>query len=105
MELHETLGITSELLEKIRGIILRYSKINKAVIFGSRARGNYKKTSDIDICIYSREMSPMDINLVEDELRQLNTPLDFDLVHFERISKEALKCNIEKDGVEIYVKG
>ncbi|MCY6355323.1 nucleotidyltransferase family protein [Clostridium sp. ZS2-4] len=105
MELYEKIGITSELLEKIRSIILRYSKIDRAVIFGSRARGNYKKTSDIDICIYGREMNCMDINLMEDELRQLNTPLDFDVVYFENISKEALKCNIEKDGVEIYVKG
>lgn len=105
MELYEKIGITSELLEKIRSIILRYSKIDRAVIFGSRARGNYKKTSDIDICIYGREMSCMDINLMEDKLRQLNTPLDFDVVYFENISKEVLKRNIEEDGVEIYVKG
>ncbi|MCY6356191.1 hypothetical protein [Clostridium sp. ZS2-4] len=51
------------------------------------------------------EMSCMDINLIEDELRQLNTPLDFDMVYFENISKGVLKRNIEKDGVEIYVKG
>lgn len=104
MELYEKIGITSELLQKIRCIMSGYSKIDRVVIFGSRARGEYKKISDIDICIYGSEMSSMDINLVEDELKQLNTPLDFDIVHFERISKEALKCNIEREGVQIYVK-
>ncbi|ENK1244263.1 nucleotidyltransferase domain-containing protein [Clostridium botulinum] len=104
MKDHNKMGISLQLFEEIRNSILKNPKINKAVIFGSRARGDYKKTSDIDICIYGKDIQNMDINLLEDSLNEINTPLDFDIVYFDKISKEALKINIEKDGILIYVK-
>lgn len=104
MAIYKKMGINLKLLEEIKSILVKNSKIDKTVIFGSRARGDYKKTSDIDICIYSKTIDHMDINLIEDQLKQLNTVLDFDVIHFESISKKSLKDNIERDGVEIYVK-
>ncbi|MGO5064704.1 nucleotidyltransferase domain-containing protein [Clostridium sp. FAM 1755] len=104
MKDHNKMGISFQLFEEIRNSILKNPKINKAVIFGSRARGDYKKTSDIDICIYGNNIQNIDVNLLEDSLKEINTPLDFDIVYYDKITKEALRINIEKDGILIYAK-
>ncbi|WP_251862432.1 nucleotidyltransferase domain-containing protein [Clostridium sp. Marseille-Q2269] len=104
MKDHNEMGISLQLFEDIKNIISKNSKINKAVIFGSRARGDYKKTSDIDICIYGKDIQNIEINLLEDSLKEIDTPLDFDIVYFYKISKEGLKNNIEKDGILIYAR-
>lgn len=96
-----SLGISDKLLEDIVNIISKEKNIVKASIFGSRARGDYRKNSDIDICIYG-QLDNIQFNLLIDKLKQLNTPLDFDVVNFDKIKKEELKNNIIKDGVIIY---
>lgn len=56
------------ILEEIR----KYSEINKAIIFGSRAIGNYKKGSDIDLAItgdkITKDILDLEIDLSEVEL-------------------------------------
>jgi predicted nucleotidyltransferase len=103
MELHENLGIKKDLLLQIQYIISKCSHVKKAVIFGSRARGDYKINSDIDIAIIGENVSYKDLNFIENGLSELNTALDFDIVPFEKISKTELRKNIYQDGVEIYV--
>lgn len=88
--------------EKINGDIInvfkKYKDINKVYLFGSRARGDYKKTSDIDLAIDSKE----DITLkVLRDLEDLRCILTFDVVNINFIGKE-LKNNIIKDKVCIY---
>lgn len=104
MEVYSKMGISLKLFNDIKKVVLKNPIIDKVVIFGSRARGDYKKTSDIDICIYGKDIKSIDINLLEDSFKEINTPLDFDVVYFNKISKEALKINIEKDGILIYAK-
>ena len=50
------LGLSIGLLEAIIGVIKQYMEPNIIIIFGSRARGDYKKTSDIDIAIDCEEI-------------------------------------------------
>ncbi len=45
-------GLKSELLEEIKGISANLSTVDKVGIYGSRARGDYTKVSDIDLVIY-----------------------------------------------------
>ena len=40
-------GLNEKIMENIIDIIKQYSEVEKAVIFGSHARGDYKKASDI----------------------------------------------------------
>lgn len=45
-----------------------------------------------------------EFNIIEDEIRGINTVIDFDIVYFEGLAKVSLKSNIIRDGVEIYAK-
>ena len=95
-------NIEESIKKRIAEIFQKNSTIEKAILFGSRARGNHKKTSDIDIAVFSKDMSPKDFNLLIDEINQINTALSFDIIHYERLNKENLKNDILKDGVIIY---
>lgn len=104
MELHKKLGLKEDLLQQIKNTISNNSKIKKAVIFGSRARGSFRKNSDIDIAVWSDALSPSELNMLKFQLESLNTALTFDLLHFEKLCKAELKKNIEGEGITIYAK-
>lgn len=97
-------GLSVTLLKEMIKVISKYTGVEKAVIFGSRGRGDFKKTSDIDICIFGNKVTHVELNILEFDLGELNTPINFDVVSFKSITKEELKENILKDGVEIYDK-
>lgn len=76
-------GLKDSDLGYIIDVIGRFSEIKKAVIFGSRAKGNYKPGSDIDIAIYDEDIN-FDIfarlhSMLEDESP---IPYLFDIVDF-----------------------
>lgn len=52
----ERFGIRDSIIEDIVNIIKEYKEVTRAVIFGSRARGDYKKASDIDIALFGEEL-------------------------------------------------
>ena len=70
-------------------------------MFGSRARGDYKANSDIDIvvinCIEEKEK-----NRIKDEIDLLDIPYSIDLIFIEEITKKELLNSIERDGVIIW---
>lgn len=102
MKLEEKLGIKKELLIQIQSIFSKFRCVERAVIFGSRARGDYKYNSDIDIAVSGSDMTFKDLNFICDELNELNTAFTFDLLDMKNISKKELRDNIEKEGIEIY---
>ena len=104
MELHEKLGIKKHLLIQIQNIVSKCTSVEKTLIFGSRARGNYKENSDIDIAVLGKNISLKELNIIVDSLNELSTALDFDVINIQNLSKKELLDNILKDGVEIYVK-
>lgn len=95
-------GLKEGIIDEIVKVISKYEEIDKAAIFGSRARGDYKKTSDIDIAIFSSNISSTKLNLLRDDMDILDIIYKFDIVHFESLSKEGIIKNIENEGVIIY---
>ena len=91
-------GINEKILKIIKDIIGKYN-VEKRVIFGSRARGNYRYNSDIDIAIFGA-INRSDFNRLLDELMESDCIYKIDLVHFERISNEELKKDILEEGIE-----
>ena len=95
------LGLRDEYLQKLRAVLQSYPQVERAVVFGSRARGNYRENSDIDIAVYRRDNG-------EDWPAGLRTALDdaagiykIDIVDMNTLKNEALRQQIET-GCEIY---
>lgn len=96
-------GLNKQILNQIINLILDYKIPEKIVIFGSRARDNYKYTSDIDIAIFGKDWTSRDINIIKHTLDEyVKTPLKFDVLNFYAVTKDRLKENILKKGRLVY---
>ncbi len=78
--------------------ILKSYGVKHAYIFGSRARGDYKKYSDIDIAIKDSLDKTDKANLAMD-LRESNIPFTVDVVFYDETENDTLKEEIDKEGV------
>ncbi len=81
-------------------------EIEKVLIYGSRAKGNYKNGSDIDFAVWIDEKSgksAYDLR-IEAELDELETPYMFDVTDYNHLSHEGMKASIDRDGKMFYEK-
>ncbi len=80
-----------------------FPKIEKVILFGSRAMGNYKKGSDIDLAILGKTVDFETITRLHGQLNeQLSIPYFVDVVNFNTIDTEELKQHILTKGKVIY---
>ncbi len=93
------LGV-SDIVEKQIIDIARNNQIEKVILFGSRARGDYKRTSDIDLAVSGGNISAF--SLVVDE--ETSTLLEFDVVNLDKSVEEELLSSIKKEGIIVYEK-
>ncbi len=94
-------GLEPEDLAEITTIISAFPQVEDALIFGSRARGNYNRGSDIDIAIKGEnaEEALWEIHdMLEEETFM---PYKFDVIHFESIESAELRKHINKDGISL----
>ena len=97
------MSLPKEILDEIIRIVSKFKKVEKLLLFGSRATGDFKKASDIDLAIFGSAVSDRDMALMQDELEEkVITPLQFDIVHFDTLTKENLKNDILKEGIVLY---
>jgi predicted nucleotidyltransferase len=96
-------GLRQQDLKEIVAILQKFSAVEEAIIFGSRAKGTYRKGSDIDIAVKGREIDQGVIAALSDQLNEESaTPYFFDVVHFEEISEQELIEHINRVGQSIY---
>ncbi|CAN5809036.1 nucleotidyltransferase domain-containing protein [soil metagenome] len=90
-------------LRIITEVFDRFPSIQKALLFGSRAKGNYKTGSDADIALFFEgpDKTPAISGILNDEIL---LPYKFDLLNFEDIDNPALREHINRAGIFIYKK-
>ena len=91
-----------ELYRQIAKIGRQYGAA-KVVLYGSRARGDNRQRSDIDLAVYGIEDRAQQA-LFAQAIEDLPTLLDFDLVFVRKDTDPKLLENIEKDGVSLMSK-
>lgn len=94
-------GLNSSTIDLMKGVFIRHKDIQKVVIFGSRAKGTYKKNSDIDLAIFGI-VDNLVIEFIAGELDELPLPYKFDVKSFENIVNAELKEHISRVGISIY---
>lgn len=98
------IGIKNYELNHIIGILKKFDKIEAAKIFGSRAKGNYKKGSDIDIAIIGKEFIFSQLMTLLAELDELCLPYKIDCIIYSQIQNKELIDHIDRVGITIYNK-
>ena len=98
-------GISSRYILLIINELKRFPQIEKTVIFGSRAMGNYKAGSDIDLAIFGKYVDfEVLVRLGAALNYELPIPYKVDIIHFESLKNQALKNHILKEGKMLYQK-
>lgn len=97
-------GLPDLAVAKIQGVLARYSGVEKAVLYGSRAKGNYKPGSDIDLTLVGSTLSNRVLADIADELDELLLPYSIDLSIFADLNHAELREHIERVGVVFYQK-
>ena len=72
-------GIRPEVIEEIRNLAQKYD-IEKVILFGSRARGDFRRTSDIDIAVTGGDFARFALDVDE----ETSTLLEYDIVNLDR---------------------
>src|SRR3989338_3628484 len=92
-------GLSLKTIQSIRSIFLKYPQIENVILYGSRAKGNYREGSDIDLVLKAPELTTSDLLRIENEIEELMLPYKVDLSLFHQIENSSLLDHIERVGI------
>ncbi len=95
----EGTGIGSQVLQELKALAQKYG-IQRVVLFGSRARGEYRRVSDIDLAVTGGDADGFAIAVDE----ETSTLLEFDVVNLDGAVQEDLRKSILEEGKLLYEK-
>ena len=96
-------GLSDSVIEKILNVLKSHPNIQEAIIFGSRAIGNYREGSDIDITLKGN-ISFDNLLRIENEIENEMLPYKFDVSLFEKLENKKLLEHINNIGKVFYKK-
>ncbi len=98
-------GLREKDMDFMMNLFVQYPEIEKVVLYGSRASGNYDLGSDVDLAIKGKNVKLHEIVRIHDILEEESPiPLWFDVLLYERLKNEKLKKEIDSFGKVIYTK-
>jgi len=95
-------GLKKNIIEKINTVFAKYPQIEKVILYGSRAKGNFQNGSDIDLTIIGERIDLLLLHKIEDELDELLLPYTIDLSIYSHIKNKNLLEHIKRVGIEFY---
>lgn len=100
--LNTRLGLSESALATIRSALSKHEAINRAIVYGSRAKGNYREGSDIDLTLDALLLSDSDLSNLWHELDESNLPYLIDLSRLQDLKNSDLLEHINRVGVVLY---
>lgn len=95
-------GLPDTTVEKINAVFESFSEVKQAVLYGSRAKGNYNPGSDIDLTLHGSALTTSLCNEIVDKLDDLLLPYKIDLSVFAALKHPELEAHIDRVGVVFY---
>lgn len=95
-------GLKEIELEKVCRLFAENNRIESVILYGSRAKGNYKPFSDVDITLTGEELSRHDLNRLKLSIDDLLLPYQFDISIFKSLKNPELLEHISRVGITIY---
>jgi predicted nucleotidyltransferase len=95
-------GLKEKVIEQINSVFAKFPQVEEVVIYGSRAKGNYKKGSDIDLSLKGTDIDLSLMHTIELEIDDLLLPYTFDISIYDQISNQDVIAHIERVGIEFY---
>jgi uncharacterized protein len=96
------IGLKNNTIIKIIKVFSSFPQVEKAIIFGSRTKGNYRPASDIDITLKGDDLTLKDLNNISMALDDILLPYTFDLSIYKQIDNPDLIEHINRVGKLFY---
>ncbi|NDV27427.1 nucleotidyltransferase domain-containing protein [Desulfovibrio sp. JC010] len=93
-------GLSEEVIQKICIVIHSCPSVEKVILYGSRAKGNHKPGSDIDLSLAGDSITATERDRILIELDDLFLPYSIDLNLLSKINHKELREHIERVGIE-----
>ena len=95
-------GLPVDTVARIHVVLKRYRQVEKAVLYGSRAKGNYRAGSDIDLTLHGHALSLDLLGSIASDLDDLLLPYTIDLSIFDKLENASLREHMERVGQVFY---
>ncbi len=95
-------GLSKELTEELLHIFAKYYHIEKVLIFGARARGEFDPYDDMEFCVFGEEIYHDEWYEIMDDIDELYTPAGFNMVQAHKIKQEELKKITDHEGIVFF---
>ena len=97
-------GLPTTAIAALRGVLSQYPQIERALVYGSRAKGNYRSGSDIDLTLDGPALTFTDLMHIEVELDDLMLPWKIDISLLSHIDNADLLDHIARLGKPLWIK-
>ncbi|MBS1538490.1 MAG: nucleotidyltransferase domain-containing protein [Bacteroidetes bacterium] len=97
-------GLSEQTIAKINSVFIQYPEVEEVIIYGSRAKGNYRNGSDIDITLKGEHLTSTILSNIKGDIDELNTPYLFDISLYHKLHSPELEHHITRVGQVFYTK-
>ena len=100
----EKCGLSQKTQMQIISVFHNESGLEKAILYGSRAKSNFKNGSDIDLTLVGPHLTLTELFKIENNLDDLLLPYKIDLSLFHQLDNSELIEHIKRVGLVFYEK-
>ncbi len=97
-------GLKETYIKKINNVFTSFPEVEEVILYGSRAKGNYRKGADIDLTMIGKKIDFKLFNKISGQLDDLLLPYQIDLSLFRSIENQDLIEHINRVGKSFYKK-
>ena len=98
-----TAGLDEKTAAMIRAVLEKFPAVERAVLFGSRAKGNHSPSSDIDLALFGK-LDSLTTERISLELNELPVAVKFDVQSYNGIKNPLLKDHIDRVGITVFAR-
>jgi len=95
-------GLPKRTVDQICAVLAQYPAVERAVLYGSRAKGNFKPSSDIDLTLHGTGLTQRLCDSIAEALDDLLLPYSIDLSVFSKLQHPELEAHIQRVGVVFF---
>lgn len=95
-------GLNLKTIQALHSVFSKYTNLQTVLIYGSRAKGNFKDGSDIDLTLIAPEFELSNLLKIENDIEELMLPYKVDLSLFHKIENPNLVDHINRIGMIFY---
>lgn len=95
-------GLREKDLQIICEVLKRFADVDEAILFGSRAKGNYQPGSDVDLALKGQALSPTIARISGCLNDESPLPYRFDIIDYHGLTNDELREHIDRVGVIVY---